>query len=380
MKYSGLLFANLFRKKTRLLLTLGSFVVALFLFGILTAIRGAFNQGLSIAGVDRLVVRNRVSLIQPLPIAYTERILRIKGVKQITHRNWFGGIYQDERNFFPQFAVDVDNDHKIHSEFDVPDEQWQTFLRDRQGAIVGANTAKRYHFKVGDHIPLRGTIFPGTWDFNIDGIYRGKESGQDETQFWFHWEYLRERAPDAAKNLVGWYVVQMENPDDSARVAKEIDDAFANSSYETHTETEKAFQAGFAKQFGNIELMILSIGSVVFFTLLLITGNTMAIAIRERTAELAVLKAIGYSDRFVLFFVLAESLLLALVGGGVGLGLAKLAASFGNPVPNILPYFNIPASKMLVGVSLALAVGVASGVIPAVGAMRLRVVNALRRV
>jgi putative ABC transport system permease protein len=172
----------------------------------------------------------------------------------------------------------------------------------------------------------------------------------------------------------------MENPDDSARVAKEIDDAFANSSYETHTETEKAFQAGFAKQFGNIELMILTIGSVVFFTLLLITGNTMAIAIRERTAELAVLKAIGYSDRFVLFFVLAESLLLALVGGGVGLGLAKLAASFGNPVPNILPYFNIPASKMLVGVSLALAVGVASGVIPAVGAMRLRVVNALRRV
>jgi putative ABC transport system permease protein len=380
MKFRGLVFANLFRKKTRLALTLGSFAVALFLFGILAAVRGAFNQAVDIAGVDRLVVINRVSLIQPLPLSYGDRMLRIPGVKAVTHDNWFGGIYQDERNFFPQFAVDVENQRKVFPEFVIPDDQWQNFVKDRQGAIVGANTAKRFGWKVGDRIPIKGTILPGTHEFNIDGIYHGKKSNADETQFWFQWQYWDEHAPQGFKGLPGWYYAQLENPDDAARISKAIDETFANSPYETHTETEQAFGASWVKQFGNIEFLILTIGSVVFFTLLLVTGNTMAIAVRERTAELAVLKAVGYSDRFVLLFVLAESLMIALIGGTLGIVAAKVLTIYWNPVPNMLPFFAVPSSALIAGLGLSLAIGVASGILPAAGAMRLRVVDALRRV
>jgi putative ABC transport system permease protein len=380
MKFRGLVFANLFRKKTRLALTLGSFAVALFLFGILAAVRGAFNQAVDIAGVDRLVVINRVSLIQPLPLSYADRILRIAGVKAVTHDNWFGGIYQDERNFFPQFAIDIENQRKVFPEFVIPDDQWQNFVKDRQGAIVGANTAKRFGWKVGDRIPIRGTILPGAHEFNIDGIYHGRKNNADETQFWFQWQYWDEHAPEGFKGLPGWYYVRLENPDDAARISKAIDEAFANSPYETRTETEQAFGASWVKQFGNIEFLILTIGSVVFFTLLLVTGNTMAIAVRERTAELAVLKAVGYSDRFVLLFVLAESLVIALMGGAAGVAAAKLLTLFWNPVPNMLPYFVVPWRALFTGLGLSLAIGAASGILPATAAMRLRVVEALRRV
>jgi putative ABC transport system permease protein len=380
MKYSGLMFANLFRKKTRLALTLGSFAVALFLFGILAAVKGAFNQAVDIAGADRLVVINRVSLIQPLPLSYADRMARIPGVKALTHDNWFGGIYQDERNFFGQFAIDDENQRKVFPEFIIPDEEWANFMKDRQGAIVGAGTAKRFGWKVGDRIPIKGTIIQGAHEFNIDGIYHGKKKGADESQFWFHWTYYDEKAPERLKGLPGWYYVKLDNPDDSARVSKTIDEMFANSPYETRTETEQTFGQNWVKQFGNIEFLILTIGSVVFFTLLLVTGNTMAIAVRERTAELAVLKAVGYSDRFVLFFVLGESLLIALMGGGLGVGASKLLTTFWNPVPNLLPYFAIPWGATLTGMILSLAIGTASGILPAAGAMRLRVVDALRRI
>jgi putative ABC transport system permease protein len=380
MKYGGLMLANLFRKKTRLALTLGSFAVALFLFGILAAVKGAFNQAIDIAKADRLVVINRVSLIQPLPLSYVDRILRIPGVKALTHDNWFGGIYQDERNFFGQFAIDDENQRKVFPEFIIAADQWATFMKDRQGAIAGINTAKRFGWKVGDRIPIKGTIIPGAHEFNLDGIYQGKTAGADETQFWFHWTYYDEHAPAALKGFPGWFFVQLENPDDAARISKAIDDEFANSPYETRTETEKTFGANWVKQFGNIEFLILTIGSVVFFTLLLVTGNTMAIAVRERTAELAVLKAVGYSDRLVMIFVLLESLIIALIGGAVGVGGAKLVTLVWHPVPNIMPYFVVPWGALLTGLALSLAIGAASGIMPAAGAMRLRVVDALRRV
>src|SRR5262249_37035409 len=201
----------------------------------------------------------------------------------------------------------------------------------------------RFGFKVGDHIPIQGTIFPGTWDFNIDGIYHGKRSGDDETQFWFQWKYLEERFPDTMKGQVGWYTVQVENPDDSVRVVKAIDTEFANSPYETHTDTEKAFFAGFAKQIGNIGFLVSAIGGIVFFTLLLVTGNTMAISVRERMGELAVLKAVGYSDRFVMLLVLAEALLIAAVGGGLGvLSAAGFPAVLpATPMHNFIPFFSL---------------------------------------
>ncbi|HEY6273230.1 MAG TPA: FtsX-like permease family protein [Terriglobales bacterium] len=382
MKFRGLIFANLFRKKTRLVLTLGSFAVALFLFSLLALVRQAFGAGADVAGVDRLVVINRVSIIQPLPFSYRDRILRMPGVKRVTFDNWFGGVYQDQKNGFPQFAIDIENQREVFPELAVPDDQWQAFVKDRQGAIVGAATAKRFGFKVGDHIPIQGTIFQGIWDFNIDGIYHGKRAGDDETQFWFQWKYLEERFPDEMKGQVGWYTVQVENPDDSVHIAKAIDAEFANSPYETHTDTEKAFAASFAKQIGNIGFLVLAIGSIVFFTLLLVTGNTMAISVRERMGELAVLKAVGYSDRFVMLLVLAESLVIAAVGGGLGLGLAKgfTAAISYTPLKNILPFSYLPTGVFFVGLAMALLFGVASGFLPAVSGLRLRVVDALRRV
>jgi putative ABC transport system permease protein len=380
MKFLGLIRANLFRKKIRLLLTLGSFAVALFLFGVLAVVRFAFSGGIDIAGADRLVVINRTSIIQPLPLAYADKIRRIPGVKELTYANWFGGVYQDERNFFPQFAMDVDNWRKVFPEFDIPEEQWQNYVKDRQGAIAGAATAKRFGWKVGDRIPIKGTFLGGVWEFNLDGIYHGTRQADDETQFWFQWKRFEEQVPAQYKGHVGWYTVKVDHPDDSLRISKAIDTEFANSPFETHTDTEKAFATGWVKQFGNIQLLIMAIGGVVFFTLLLVTGNTMAIAVRERTGELAVLKAVGYSDRFVLLFVLFESLLIAVIGGALGLGLAKIFTLGGDPTRGLLPFFFLPGKAILAGLGVTLAVGAASGVIPAIGAMRLRVVDALRRV
>jgi putative ABC transport system permease protein len=379
MKYAHLIVANLFRKKIRTALTAGSFAVALFLFGILAVVRGAFQQGVEVAGADRLVVVNRVSIIQPLPLAYRDRLARIPGVTQVTFANWFGGVYQDERNFFPQFAIDRGTYRQVFPEFVIPDDQWQAFLGDREGAVVGEALAERFKWKIGDRIPIKGAIFPGMWEFNIRGIYRGRRVQDDTMQFWFRWDYLDERKT-FSKGLVGWYTVRIANPDDAVRLVRTIDDQFANSPYETRTDTEKAFAASWVKQMGNIQLLIMSVGSVVFFTLLLVTGNTMAIAVRERTRELAVLKAVGFSDGFVLALVIAETLVVAAVGGGIGLGLAKLFTVRGDPTGGLLPFFYLPPNAVVTGLLLALAVGLLAGILPAVSAGRLRVVDALRRV
>ncbi len=383
MKFRSLIFANLFRKKIRLILTVGSFAVALFLFAFLAVVKSAFSRGADIAGADRLVVTNRVGLIQTMPLAYRDKILTIPGVKAITHDNWFGGVYQDERNFFPQFVTDIENHRQVYPEFVVPDDQWQNYVKDRQGAIAGARTAERFGWKVGDRIPIKNSLYgpSTTWEFNLDGIYHSERTGGDESQFWLQWKYFDENIPAVIKGQVGWYILRLDNPDDAVRVAKAIDDMFANSSYETKTETESAFQAGFVKQFGNIEFLILSIGAVVFFTLLLVTGNTMAISVRERIGELAVLKAIGFSDRSVLFFVLGESLVIALFGGLLGLALALLAIPvLGAALNGLLPALILSPAILSFGLLTALVVGVVSGLLPGIGAMRMRVVDALRRV
>jgi len=383
MKFRGLIFANLFRKKLRLILTIGSFAVALFLFAFLAVVRGAFNRGADIAGADRLVVINRISIIQPLPLAYRDKILRIPGVKAVTHNNWFGGVYQDEKNFFPQFVIDIENQRKVIPELKVPDDQWNNFVKDRRGAIAGAKTAARFGWKVGDHIPIKNALFGGesTWDFNIDGIYHSERAGGDESQFWFQWDYFEERMPQSFKGNVGWYVIKLDSPDNAVAVAKAIDDMAANSSFETKTETESAFAAGWVKQFGNIQFLIMTIGTVVFFTLLLVTGNTMAISVRERVSELAVLKAIGFTDRSVLFFVLAEALTIALVGGLFGLGLAAIAVPvLAAALNGLLPTLILSKTILALGLALAVFVGGVSGLLPGIGAMRMRVVTALRRV
>jgi putative ABC transport system permease protein len=380
MKFLPLIFANLMRKKVRTILTVGSFAVALFLFGLLVTIDGAFSQGVDVAGADRLMTINKASIIQPLPLPYRDRILRIPGVKQVTWANWFGGVYQDEKNFFPQFAIDPGSYREMYPEFAIPDDQWKNFQADRAACIAGQSIADKYHWKVGDRIPIKGTYLSGVFEFNLAGIYKGTRPQDDQTQFWFHWEYLNEKMPASYKNMIGWYTLRIESPDVAVRVTKAIDEAFANSPYETRTQTEKAMAASFAKQMGNIEFLILSIGAIVFFTLLLVTGNTMAIAVRERTGELAVLKTVGFQDGSVLLLVLAESLLVATVGGGLGLLAAKLFTLRGDPTGGMLPVFYLPTPHVVLGFCVALTVGLLAGSLPAWSAMRLRVVDALRRV
>lgn len=380
MKYLPLLFANLLRRKVRTVLTVGSFAVAMFLFCLLVTIRAAFTMGVDLAGADRIIVINKVSLIQPLPIAYKDRILRQRGAKEATFANWFGGVYQDEKNFFPQFAIDHETYRSIYDEFLVPEDQWQAFLADKQGAVVGKATADRFGFKVGDRVPIKGAIFPGDWEFNVRGIYTGKRPNDDLTQFWFRWDYLKEKAPPWAQNQVGWYTVRVAPGADGAQVAKGLDDTFANSAWETRTQPESAFMQSFVEQMGNIEFLMGAIGSVVFFTLLLVTGNTMATSVRERTAELAVLKTVGFTDRGVLALVLAESLLVAILGAALGILLAKAFTLQGDPTNGMLASFYLPPWGIAVAGTLGIMVGLLAGLLPALAAMRLQVVEALRRV
>lgn len=383
MKFSRLILANLLRKKARLVLTIGSFAVALFLFALLGVVNEAFGRGADVVSANRLVTINRTSIINTIPLSYRDEILRIPGVTAITHDNWFGGVYQDAKNFFPQFVIDPDNQRTVFPELIVPDDQWNTFLKDRQGVIVGADTMKRFGWKVGDRVPIKTTLYGlqnKAFEFNIDGVYHGEKPEDDQTQFWLQWEYFKESVPESMKGQVGWYTVRIANPDDAPRIAKAIDNMYLNAPYETRTETESAFAQGWVKQFGNIKFLIVSIGTVVFFTLLLVTGNTMAISVRERTNELGVLKAIGFSDGAILGFVLAESMVIALAGC-IGLVFALVAIpALSRAVAGLLPPLLISAKTLVYGVLAAIVVGFASGIIPAYGAMRMRVVTALRRV
>lgn len=379
MKFLPLLFANFRRKKMRSLLTVGSFSVALFLFGLLGVLHMSFNQGVEVAGVDRLIVRNKTSLIMPLPISYRDKLKQVDSVSDVTFATWFGGVYKESKNFFPQFAIEVETYRIMFPEFIIPEDQWKAFASDRQGCIVGRKTLDRFGWKVGDKIPIQATIYRGLWDFTIRGVYDAKRDADDTTQFWFHFNYLNERTP-FQKDYVGWYTVRVKNTDNTAQVIKAIDSRFANSPFETMTETEKEFMAGFVKQFGNIKLIILTVGSVVMFTLLLITGSNMSLSIRERTNEIAILKAMGFGSLLIFTLILAESAGYALIGGGIGLLLCKLFTLGGDPTNGLLPVFFLDHKTIIFGVIVAVTVGLVSGFIPAFFAMRLNIVDALRRV
>ena len=380
MKFLPLLLANLRRRKIRTVLTIGSFAVAMFLFGLLGSIHYGFRQGIDVAGADRLVVIGRTSIMQPLPITYLPRLKRLAGVRDAAQATWFGGVYQDVKNFFPQFVIVPDDWRRMYPEYVVAPGQWADFLADRQGCVVGTKLAKRFGWTLGDKIPLKapGYLGGGGWDLHVRAIYNGTRQGDDETQLWLRHDYFYEKAPSYWRGIVGWYVVRVVNPSQALAVAKAIDAEFGNSASETRTQTESAFAAGFVQQMGNIEFLLLAIGGIVFFTLLLVTGNTMAIAVRERTGELAVLKAIGFSGRSVLGLVLAESLLIAITGGAAGLWLAHFVTQQDITSGLILLY--LPPVALAGGGAFAAGAGLLAGVLPAIGAMRLNVAAALRRI
>jgi putative ABC transport system permease protein len=386
MKFLPLVWRNLLRRRVRTTFTLLSVFVAFVLYGLLMAIRVAFSAGVTIAGAERLMMIDKVSLINPIPLSYMEQIRSTDGVADISHANWFGGVYQDPKNFFANMAVDPESWLRIYPEFQLPDEQKKTWLSDRTGAIVGADTARRFGWKVGDRVPLQGTIYRtpsgGPWEFTIDGIYDSTEKGVDKTQLFFHYDYLNETLGPGnyGRDQVGWYVVQLKDPAQSEAIAQKLDAMFANSPNETKTATEKAFVAGFAKQIGDIGSIMIAIAGAVLFTILLVSANTMAQAIRERTNELAILKTLGFSDGRILRLVLVESCVIALIGGGLGLAAAWVIVAQGDPTGGLLPPFYLAGSDVVSGAAIILTLGVATGIWPAVQASRLRIVDALRKV
>jgi putative ABC transport system permease protein len=381
VKFVPLIWKNVWRRKTRTLFTIGAIFVAFVLYGLLMTIRMAFGFGVEIAGNDRLVVIHKVSLIMPLPISYQPRLQAVDGVDVATHQSWFGGVYQDPSNFFAQIVVVPEHHRQIYPEYILPEEQYQAWLADRQGAIVGRDLAERFDWEIGDRVPIQGTIWqPKTgdvWEFNIVGIYDGAD-GVDKTQLFFRYDYLDENR-QFGEGLVGWYVVKIDDPSQAVELAGRFDEMFANSPAETKTTTEKGFVEGFAKQVGDIGAIMIAISTVVLFTIVLMAANTMSYSVRERTAELAAMKTLGFTNGLILTLVLVESLFIAALGGGLGLALAWLIVQGGDPTGGALPIFVLPPRDVALGVFLIVTVGVLAGLVPALEAMRLRITYALRR-
>jgi putative ABC transport system permease protein len=380
MRYLGLIWMNVWRRRIRTIFTLLSIFIAFLLFGIVMTVRNAFSLGVEVAGIDRLVLINKVTLILPLPISYQQKIQKTPGVQEVTHETWFNGAYQQPSNVLNTLAVEPESFLKIYSEFKVPPDQIENWRKDRQGAIVGKDLAAKYGWKLGDRVPL---ISPGwqpkePWQFNISGIY---DAGQniDKTQFFFRYDYLDEnRNIGGARNTVGWYIVKIDDPSRASELGQAFDAMFANSGAETKTTTEKGFIEGFAKQIGDIGMITVAIASVVLFMFGLIAASTMVQSVRERTSELAVLKTLGFTDIRILTLVLAESLIITVGGGGLGLIAAWLIVQRGDPTGQ-LPVFVLSQSDIVAGIVLMVLMGVVAGIAPAFGAMRLQITDALRR-
>ncbi len=383
MKYFHLVWSNLGRHRLRTTLTLLSIVVAFILFGFLSAIKQALVGGISVDGNDRLIVRHKVSIIQVLPASYEPRMEAIPGVAAATHFTWFGGVYQDPKNFFMQCPVVPEEFLELYPEILLPEEEKKAWLATRTGAIVGRKSAEKFGWKIGQRVPIQTPVWVKSdgnhvWEFDIVGIFDGKNKNTDTTPLYFRYDYFDE-ARRNVKGQVGWYGLRVQDPTRAAEVAALVDAEFQNSPAETKTEPEGAFVQAFANQIGNIVMITAGILGAVFFTILLVTGNTMSQSVRERTGELGVLKALGFTNGHVLALVLLESCLLSVIGGLLGLGLARLMTSGGDPTGGMLPLFFFPTRDLLVGVVLAVALGFATGIFPALQAMRLRVADSLRR-
>ncbi|HEX2791476.1 MAG TPA: FtsX-like permease family protein [Steroidobacteraceae bacterium] len=384
MKYLQLVWSAMFRRKTRTVFTLLSVLAAFLLFGLLDSVRSAFaNAASSVAGVDRLVTVSKISFTMSLPKSLLSGIGALPGVAKVTYANWFGGIYQDPKNFFANEAV-ADNFFDLYPEWQLSAAERTAFHNTRTGAVVGESLARKFHWKLGDKIPLQATIFPqksggNAWTFDLVGIYRvsnPKQKNQESILF-FNWDYFDEARAFGNGN-VGWYITQVSDRNLAQQVATAVDALSTNSDHETKTQTEQAFNAAFVSQYGDIGLIVGAIMGAVFFTLILLTGNTMAQAVRERVPELAVLKTIGFSNHSVLALLLAESVLLIVLGGAIGLLLAGVVVdAVRAAVGEAVPMTRVGAAIWLRGIALMLLIGLIVGALPARRGMRLRIVDAL---
>jgi putative ABC transport system permease protein len=384
MRVSTLILRNALRHKLRSSLTVFGLVVATLAFGLLQTVIKAWYAGADAASNTTLVTRNATSLVFALPLSYAAKIRAVDGVARVAYANWFGGVYQDPKNFFPQLAISGASYLDMYPDFLLPLDQRDAFLRDRKGALVGRKLANEYGFKVGDVVPLRGTIFPGQWEFTVRGIYDARQRSTVTTQMFIHWDYLNEtlkKTVPRRANQVGVYVVQIGRAEDAAAVSTAIDATFKNSLAETLTETEKAFQLSFVSMSDAIVVAIRLVSFVVILVIMAVMANTMAMSARERRAEYATLKALGFGPLFLARLIFGESLLLALLGAAIGMALLyPVAGAFASSMGTIFPVFEVSAATLAMQLSAALAVGLVAAVAPALGAARASIVEGLRSV
>jgi putative ABC transport system permease protein len=381
-KYLPLVWSSLQRHKLRTVFTVASVVVAFLLFGVLSAVRNGFGGGTQFAGADRLMTTHKVSFIQPLPLSYLARIRSIPGVRSATHATWYGGIYRDNRTVLQVMPVDPESYLEVYTDVKLPPDARKRWLDDRSSAIIGRAYAKKFGWKVGDMLPIRSDLFRRTdgsdaWQMKVAGIF---DQGDSDAQgIYFHYDYFNE-SRSMGRDYVGWYIVKIDNPDNATKIGAAIDAQFANSSAETKTTTEEAFGQAFANQIGNVGTIVIAVASAVFFTMLLVTANTMSQSVRERRSELGVLKTLGFVDRSILWLVLAEALLTTVLGGAIGLSAAfwlvkATADMFGQFFGAVV----INGAAVFIGIALMILLGLIAGALPAVQALRLQIVDALRR-
>nr|WP_295077120.1 ABC transporter permease [uncultured Roseateles sp.] len=379
-----LLLKNAFRHKLRTSLTMVGLVVAICAFGLLRTIIDAWYAGVEGSSSTRLVTRSAISLTFPLPMNYAQRLKSVEGVSGISWSNWFGGIYVSERNFFPQFAVEPVSYLALYPEYRLKDAERIAWLRDRQGVIVGRKLADKFGWKVGDQIPLRGTIYPGTWTFNLRGIWDGAEAKTDESQLLMHWSYLNESIrklyPKRA-DAVGVYILGINEPQNAALISQRVDEQFKNSLAETLTETESAFQLSFVSMSEAILVAINAVSLIIVVIIMAVMANTMTMTARERLAEYATLKALGFAPSFVVKLLFGESLLIALIGGLAGLALTlPLAAGFAQAAGTLFPVFQVSTLTMSLQLLAAIVVGAVAAAWPAWKMSRIDIVQGLRHV
>jgi putative ABC transport system permease protein len=379
-----LLFKNAFRHKLRTALTILGITIAILAFGVLRTVVAAWYAGVESSSASRLVTRNAISLIFPLPISYKDKIRQIEGVRTVSYGTWFGGVYKDEKNFFPNLAVEARSFMEIYPEFILSDEELRAFIKDRKGFMAGRKLITRFKWKIGDTVTLKGLIFPGDWDFVLRGVYRGRDKTVDETQFLFHWDYLNERIKPKMPtwaNQVGFYMIGLTRPELAADVSIAVDKTFKNSLAETLTETEKAFQMSFVSMTETIVSAIQLVSFVVIIIIMAVVANTMAMTTRERIGEYAILKTMGFGGWHILSLILGESLVITLVGGVLGIVLTfPAAAVFSHELSNFFPIFNVEIKTIYLDLAAALLVGIIAAVVPTRLAIRIRIADGLRRI
>jgi putative ABC transport system permease protein len=379
-----LIFKNSFRHKLRTFLTILGVTVAILAFGLLRTVVSAWYAGVEASSATRLVTRNAVSLVFPLPLSYKEKIRQIEGVKGVSYGTWFGGIYIDEKNFFANYSMEPKTYLAMYPEIIIPDDQWNVFLRDRKGAAAGKKLAERFGWKIGDVITLKGTIFPGNWDFVLDAIYKGRDDTVDETAFFFHWDYLNETLKKAGRSWtdkVGWFLIEIEDPDIAAEVSLRIDKNFKNSLAETLTETEKAFQLSFISMTEAIVIAIRLVSFVIIFIIMAVVANTMAMTARERIGEYAIFKTLGFRSFHIAGLILGESLFVTMLGAALGILLTfPAAALFGKELSQYFPIFNVERETIVLDIIAALVVAFVAALFPAWRAIHIRIADGLRRV